>query len=220
MASQTTQILKSIVTGNQVLVQFADLPNNLPNSYGNYVAIWRNQNTIPWNNTSPDGYAAITGNSSQGAQTVDVSIAPGVSYVVGYGVGPKVGTGNQMWANICASMYVPATGASTYLSPALTDFQIFPDTVMINFQLPSGATPVTNGAWIGIWQTSDASYTTPPIAANSINLNSSQGSAAINGVNVQRGQTYTVALFTSGWKAGAGNTNVQTAMACTITATT
>ncbi|MEZ5016157.1 MAG: hypothetical protein R2800_03840 [Flavipsychrobacter sp.] len=221
---QTTAITNiPVVVGNLLSASYEGLPNNLPNSYGNYLVVWRNQNTIPWNDATPDGYAPIEGNSSQGSQVVDqIEINVGVSYIVGYAVGPKGSGANMTWENVCATAFIPASATDpvTYKSSALNNFQVLSDSVTMNFQLPDGATPKTNGAWVGIWQTGQASYTTAPVASNAITIDSSQGGAAINGVSILRGQVYTVALFTSGWKAGAGGVNVQTAMACTATITT
>jgi hypothetical protein len=216
-ANPTTQLKISAVVGNQLSVQYTGLPNNLPNSYGNYLVVWRNQDTIPWNNPTPDGFVSILGNNSQGSQVFEnITVQVGVSYVVGYAVGPKSESG-QTWRNVCSSGFVPVTGASTYLESSVSNVQPLTDSVSMDFQLPAGATPKTNGAWVGIWQSSQASYSTAPIASNMIGLDSSQGGAAINGVAILRGQVYTVALFTSGWQAGAGGSNVQTAMACTAT---
>lgn len=220
-SSQTTSIQISAIAGNQLSVQYTGLPNNLPNTYGNYLVVWRNQDTIPWNDADPDGFVAVEVNHSQGSQVFEnITVAVGVSYVVGYAVGPKGSASNLTWENVCATGFVPVSGPSTYTSPSLTNVQPLSDSVSMNFQLPDGATPNTNGAWVGIWQTGQASYTTEPIASNAVSLDSSQGSTAINGVTILRGQTYTVALFTSGWQKGPSQGNIQTAIACTATFTT
>ncbi len=221
--TQTTSIQISAVAGNQLAVMYTGLPNNLPNTYGNYLVVWRNQNTIPWNDQNPDGYVAVGVNHSQGSQVFDnITVQVGVSYIVGYAVGPKGSTAGTTWMNICTTGFVPADASAPmeYTTPVLNNVKALADSVTMDFQLPDGATPKTNGAWVGIWQSGQASYTTPPKAANAIGLDSSQGAAAINNVAILRGQSYTVALFTSGWKAGAGGTNVQTAMACTASFTT
>lgn len=214
---QTTSISIDAVVGNQLQVSFTGMPNNLPNTYGNFLVVWRNQNTIPWNDPNPDGVTAITVNHSQGTQVFEnITVQVGVSYVVGYAVGPKAST-DQIWRNVCSTGFVPDSGDSTYQSPAISLLSVGADSVSLNFTLPDGDTPKTNGAWVGIWQTGQASYATPPKASNSVNIDSSSGGCAINNVAILRGQTYTVALFTSGWKAGAGGANVQTAMACSTT---
>jgi hypothetical protein len=218
---QTTSIQIFAVVGNQLQVQFTGMPSNQPNNYGNYLAVWKNQNTIPWNSAAADGYVAVQGNSSQSGQVFEnIKVEVGVSYVVGYAVGPKLTGAMQVWGNICTSGFVPASGDSTYLSPSLSNVLALSNSVSMNFQLPFGATPKTNGAWVGIWQTGQPSYTVQPMGSNIIGLDSSQGGAAINGISILRSQIYTVALFASGYKAGAGGVHVLTAMTCSSTFTT
>lgn len=215
---QTTSITVTAVEGNQLQVSYVGMPSNLANTYGNFLVCWRNQNTIPWNDPTSSGYEVVKVNNSQGSQVFEnITVAAGVSYVVGYAVGPK-GSDLTIWKNVCTTGFVPAAGdPGQYLTPELAVTAYASDSVALNFQLPDGCSPKTNGAWVGIWQSGQPSYTTPPKAANAINLDSSQGGAGINATNlILRGQSYTVALFTSGWKAGAGGANVQTAMACSV----
>jgi hypothetical protein len=220
-ANTTTMFTISAIVGNQLSVEFTGLASNRPSTYGNFLVVWTNQDAIPYNNVNPNGFVEISGDNSQGSQvfeglTVDIN----TSYVVGYAVGPKINSGGQLWGNVCSTGFVPASGASTYQVPTITSLAAQANSVTMNFLLPDGATPHTNGAWVGIWQSGQASYNTPPLASNSINVDFSSGGAAINGLNMLRGQIYTVALFTSGYKAGSGGTNIQTAMACTATLTT
>lgn len=218
----TTSIKISAVTGNQLAVEYKCLPGNLPNSYSNYLVAWKAYDSIPWNDTSADAYAVISGNKSQGSQELDLIVEVGQEYVVGFAVGPKGDKDSLLWKNVCSTGSVPSDDSqeTTYVNPELSDFQVLSNSVSMKFRLPEGATPKSNGAWIGIWQTGSASYTTPPMGAAAISLDSSRGGASINGLKIARDQTYTVALFTSGWKAGTGGTNVQTAMACTATINT
>jgi len=216
--NNTTSINTKGSSGNVVNVHYKCLPDNQPENYGNFLVCWRSQNAIPWTNDEPDGYAGVVDNKSSGSQQLEVDFAVNQSYIVGYGVGPKGAAGSgQLWKNVCATAYIGADGTTIFQSPELTDFDFDSDSVGMNFKLPDGCMPKTNGAWVGIWQTGIPSYTTPPIAAGRINIDSSQGGAFINGVKILRRQTYTVALFTSGWKAGKNETNVQTAMACSAT---
>ncbi|WP_271782926.1 hypothetical protein [Aquimarina algiphila] len=216
----TTQIEINAIVGNQLSVQYTGLPGNRPDTYGNYLVVWRNQNSIPYNDPNPDGFVEITGDTSQGSQVFEnITVQPGVTYVVGYAVGPKLSPG-QEWGNVCTTCFITTDQKTSYITPELTDLVAATDSVTMNYKLPSGASPKENGAWVGIWQTGNASYDQAPIAANSIQNPSSQGGAAINGVQILIGQIYTVALFTSGWKAGPGGTNVQTAMSCAATITT
>jgi hypothetical protein len=220
----TTGITAKGVSGNQINVHFTGLPGNLPNNYGNYLVCWRSQDAIPYNDASPEGFVAIAINKSEGSQELPVLFQVNVGYIIGYAVGPKAtATTEQLWKNVCATAYIPPSSSdpNIYFSPTLSKFDYDTDSISMSFQLPSGCSPQSNGAWVGVWQTGVPSYTTPPIASAPITINSSQGAASINGVQVLRDQTYTVALFMSGYKAGGGGTsNVQTAMACSATLNT
>ncbi len=221
-SQETTQFHAPSVTGNAILVAYNTLPGNRPNSYGNYVAIWQNHNSIPWN-TPPLKVQKIVDNTPSGSMTFGGLDITQNSYILGYSVGPELSSPHQPQGNICSTVFVPESGGSTPTSensqPSLTYIPGGSTSVSVNFNnLPSGILPQTNGAWIGIWQGSQASYNNPPMASNSVQVDSSEGTAFINGVNIRRGWTYTIALFMSGW-IGEGKNNDQHPMACTVTFT-
>ncbi|MEN6328611.1 MAG: hypothetical protein ABFD18_20685 [Syntrophomonas sp.] len=217
--SAATKLDVTFVTANTIGLKCNTMPGNHPNDYANLVAIWQNAESIPWG-TDPIKTMTCTENTP----SFDM-VFPGLditnnSYIVGYAVGSELVKG-QKYGNICATAYIPAIGdASAYpaFSPSLKVTYIGTNSVAVDFVLPSGQTPQTNGAWIGIWPAEQASYNNPPRAANSIQVDSYAGTAFINGIKIGRGLTYTVALFTSGWGGGTGPNN-QHMMACSVTFT-
>ncbi len=218
----TTKIELEAVQGTQLTVIFDGLPGNTPKTYGNYVVAWRNQDSIPYNDPNDDDFQAIELNTSQGSEVLSqIVIAPGVTYVVGYAVGPKLASPKQLWGNVCTTGFIAGGGAPiTYIEPDLYDLKVRADSISMQYLLPDGATPQSNGAWIGVWESGQASYSTKPKWKAQIGSDSNRGGAFINGMQIVIGQVYTVALFTSGFGAGPDGTDVQTAMACTTSVAT
>ncbi|WP_142786402.1 hypothetical protein [Changchengzhania lutea] len=220
-AAQAQSVTVTAVSGNSISVTFQGIDGNQPNAFGDYLAIWQNGNSIPWTtkplqtqkiqNTTPTGSANF--------DNLDVTIN---SYIVGYAVGPVLtGPGMQPQGNVCASSYIPATGPNAAGSnpdkfvPSLSMNNVGSNSVSVTYKLPSGVATLSNGAWIGIWNSEQAPYKTPPpMAFNKIQTNQSNSTAGINGLNLQRGQTYTIGLFMSGYDDSKPD---QTAMACTVT---
>lgn len=200
------------VTGTSISLEFNTLPGNQPNAYGNMVAIWQNQNQIPWNQT-PLNTQAIPNNSQAGSVVFNGLNLTINSYIVGYAVGPKV-------ANICSTVFVPASSSSsTGDSGFQTNISISSlgsTSLAVNYTTPTGYTPKTNKNWLGIWLSNAASYTTQPEWATPVSDDSSQGVAVFNSIGLRRGTTYTVAYFMGGYD---GSTRDLKAMAATMTFT-
>lgn len=210
------------VQPNQVTVSYTGLVGNAPNTYGNYIALWQGPNSIPWNK-DPDKKFVIPGNSPDGSTVfADLNVTT-LSYVIGYAVGPEIAGTGQKQGNICASAYIAAYGKGSpdpqNKTSSLAVSYIGSTSIAVKYELPDGATPMSNGAWIALWQASQPSYSNTPLASNNIQADSHKSGGFLNDINLQRGVTYTVGLFTSGW-AGAKKTNTQTALACYVTFTT
>jgi hypothetical protein len=216
--SSTTQLVVTSAVADQISVAYNTMPGNQPNTYGNYVAIWQNSDSIPWN-TDPLQTQQIVSNTQAGDMIFSGLNITVNSYIIGYGVGPQLtGTGVQKQGNICSTVFVPAVGggAPTQFLPSIQVLSIGANSVAVSFNLPSGILPQSNGAWIGLWRAEQASYNNPPVAANSIQVNAGQGSGFINGVTIGRGLTYTIGLFMSGWGGGSSPNN-QKPLACSVT---
>lgn len=219
-ASSTTSLVVTSAVADQISVAYNTMPGNQPNSYGNYVGIWQNMDSIPWN-TEPLQTQQIVSNTPTGDMIFGGLNITVNSYIIGYAVSPELsGSGMQKQGNICATTFIPPIGGTaSQFSPSMQVLSIGANSVAVGFDLPSGVQPQSNGAWIGIWRAAQASYNNPPEAANSIQVNSGQGSAFINGITIGRGLTYTIGLFMSGWGGGSSPNN-QKSMACSVTFTT
>ncbi|HEY6327916.1 MAG TPA: hypothetical protein VI756_01170 [Blastocatellia bacterium] len=219
--SRKTLLTVDFVTADIIGLTFDTMPGNQPNTYGNFVAIWQNQNEIPWNQ-DPLNVKPIPTNTQAGSISFDGLTTNNNSYIIGYSVGAtKSSTEGQKYGNICSTAFVPATspgGPSQYFQTDLVLTFVGTTSVAVQFTTPAGYKPATNKNWMGLWRASTASYNNPPDWSAPITLDSNFGTAAFNNVNIGRGLTYTIGYFMSGWL-GQGQQNRQTALACSLTFT-
>jgi len=221
----TTTLTISSVSADEIDVDYSTMPGNQPNTYGNFIAIWQNSDSIPWNTEPSQPIFSITSNTPSGSQPrLNLNLTAN-DYIIGYGVGPVLTSGNvQKYGNICATAYIPkrlpdgTQPAGTIFTPSVTNFNVGTTSVSFQFNLPEGLSPQTNGAWAGLWRGGSPSFfTATPIAAIPISPDTSSGRTAFSGVSIGRGLTYTVAIFMSGYKSGGGST--QRALACSASFT-
>ncbi len=223
-SSFVTDLKINSVSADVISLSYDTLPGNVPSTYGNFVAIWQNQNQIPWNQ-DPLKTQAISTNSQAGSLAfTELPSIDNNSYIIGYSVGPLKEKGEGLkYGNICSTAFVPAASNHgetryQYFRSEITLQHVGTTSVVVQFNLPDGYQPAANKNWMGIWRSSAASYNNPPDYAAPITINSSFGTSAFNNVRIGRGLTYTIAYFMGGW-VGEGQNNKQTAMACTLTFT-
>ncbi len=195
-ASQTIAVQIVDVTGNTITFEFETLPGNTPNTYGNWVGLWPNTNVIPWK-TAAQASAVIPTDTRDGDSTLTNLVLGDVSYMLGYAVGPEAAVGQKNGC-ICSTAFIPAAGSDyVYFQTTMTLGKVTPSSVAVQYTAPAGNTPAANGSWIGLWRGSQASYINPPEAQTGISDNASAGTAIIQGVTLQRGETYTLGYFMS-----------------------
>lgn len=222
-ATMTPAATKSVGTSlkidfagaDQISVSFDTMPGNQPNSYGNSIAIWQNQNTVPWNQ-EPLKVQAIDRNTPSGSMGFHGLNITNNSYIIGYMVGPYLDSG-QKCGNVVSTAFLPAGENSEQqqdFESSLTLKFIGTTSVAFSFNMPSGVTPESNGAWCGIWRSSVPSYNNPPEAVIPVNINAQSGTLSFNDFNIGLGLTYTIALFASGWNGGTSPR--QTTMSCSL----
>jgi hypothetical protein len=215
---QATTVRVASVTSDSIDILYSCLPGNQPNTYGNFAAIWQNSNSIPYG-TPPLHAFPVIGNTKDGSFNFSGLDLTNNSYIVGFSVGQVLSTpSTQAYGNICSTAFIPSkNGTPDIFDPSLSIQYIGTNSVSLEFNLPENILPKSNSAWIGIWRSGQPSYTTPPLATAAISVEAPNGSCAINGFDIARGKTYTVALFTSGFVKG--GISKQTAMATSITFT-
>ncbi|GAA3927877.1 hypothetical protein GO495_05680 [Chitinophaga oryziterrae] len=219
----TTTLNIANVSAEEIDVEYNTMPGNQPNTYGNFLAIWQNYDSIPWN-TEPLKTFPIPTNTPSGSAAFTGLNVNNNSYIIGYAVGPTLtATGNiQKYGNICSTAYIPAASSGedlgTIFTPSISGINVGTTSVSFQFELPDGILPQTNGAWAAIWKGANPSFfSTSPLSAIPISPDSSSGRAAFNNVNIGRGTTYTIAIFMSGYNTAGSST--QRALACSASFT-
>jgi hypothetical protein len=211
----TTQVKIANVGDDQITVEYKLMPGNQPQSYGNFIAIWQDYNSIPWD-TPPFRTKKIEQNTPIGSLDFDVPLE-NKSYIAGYAVGTELTTPKQVYGNICATDYLLAnsTKGEDPITPSVAVNYIGTNSVSFIFSLPDGVLPLTNGAWAAIWRGKNPSYYgTAPMAASALRKDVSSGSSSFSNISLTRNTDYTIALFMSGYKDDGKST--QRALACSV----
>jgi hypothetical protein len=215
-----TQLIVTDVYADLINVEYSTMPGNLPNTYGNFLAIWQNANSIPWN-TAPLQTFPIPTNMAYGVATFGDLNTTINSYIIGYSVGPILSGNAQEYGNICSTVYIQAAsaGQDTVFMSSISNIRVGTTSVSFDFTLPDGILPQTNGAWAGLWRGTSANfYGTAPLSTVLINPDVSRGTDAFNNLSITRGTSYTIGIFMSGYKQGGGS--IQKALACSAGFTT
>lgn len=209
------------VSADTVTVHFTGLPNNDPNKYSNYSAIWQGPGA-GYDGRAPKGTFAFGPDYHDpvGEFTFDKLTITTDDYTVGYAVGAEQDTG-QKYGNVCATAYIPS-GASdpkdcTYQSLILEMGRVGSTSVSVKFSAPDNYNAKLDGAWIGIWR-DQASYFTVPAKAAKADIDGSSGTVTINGFPLGVGNKYTIAMFATGWNEDPSK-RPKTTMAATVTFT-
>jgi len=190
----TTSILAN-ASGSSINGAYHTIAGNQPVTYGNFYTYWQQpEMQVPWETgiindkikpqeNTPDGSVAIA--------NVDIGIE---GYLVAWAVGKDIG-------NIVATCYIPKSGAGqvvTPFSPSLEVQSMYASSVVLNYALPPGANPNEYGHWVGVFEGSAASHSTPPKFMAPVNDPAAQSAVAVNGM-LRRGRNYTAAYFAGGW---------------------
>lgn len=202
-ANTTTALTITSVSGTQINLSFNTNNANQPNTFGNQVYIWQAGNEIPW--TSPALKSqAITVNSPSGDLSFDGLDVTNLSYIVGYAVGPAVTSGGlwTQYPNVVASAWVPPAGGDSqyqYFTPSIDTHTIGATSLSADFAFLSGFNPQAAGAWAGIWVGTSPSYYNPPKWVTPISGSNNTGIVSFNNIQIQRGTSYTLGLYPTGF---------------------
>ncbi|GAB4542963.1 MAG: hypothetical protein Tsb0019_42030 [Roseibium sp.] len=190
--------------GGTVIAFAYDTPNgNRPDKNDNYVHVWPvSANSVPFGSKT-DACAKILGNKPCGDQSLQTEITIG-AYVVGYAVGPKAP--DNTWSpfvNVVASAYIPPAGIrsdpdGSRTSSIETRF-IGQNTLVFRYTFLAGFDPKAANAWVGLWKGEASPYDSRPRWFAPITLTTSTGDAALDGLQLADGTSYTLALFASGF---------------------
>ena len=222
--NQTTLVLKQVTT-DFITVEYNLLPDTNPGANSNYIAIWQNYDSIPYNQAPTDPPKPIEGNTQRGTVSFPVSLTQN-NYIVGYSVGPELATPAQKYGNVCATVYIPKIPTSAALTSAGGHLEAEPsdyfftslevgavsgDVVTVKYKIPANCQPKTNNAYLGVFKGA-AGYNLSLEKAVPIKNNDESAWVAIPGKYLA-GKRYTVAYFMSGYS---DTTPVLTRMAATV----
>lgn len=200
-APQLNQVSVQIeaYTSDAVVLNFTGLPANQPQTYKNFVAIWE-ATVIPWT-APPLKKIEIPFNKQSGTFIIDGLTTTKSSYIVGYGVGPAVTT-------ICASSLLNAGDVQQPPSSIQIGLKyVGANSVAVTYQTLSGYLPRTSDNWVGLWRGSVSPYNSPkPLAVAPVPSDSTEGTLAINNVEIALDSTYTLIYFMGGSASTTNNT--------------
>jgi hypothetical protein len=199
MEKHSTRIRAEQVHPDSIRIRFETCPQNYSKTSGNYVAVWQSEHAaVPWN-AEPVKIIPVANDKPEGTIAIQGLNTGKNNYLVGYAAGPVLTHGNaQRYGNVCATVFVPAGSAGgEQFSSSLQNVYFTSNAVLVHYELPEGIQPKSNGAWIGIYRSSDVHGL--PHASEPIPGDASHGSVAIH-FPVLRAHVYTVALFTSGFE--------------------
>lgn len=199
------------VTSTSVVVDYKTMNGNQPGTYSNGVAIYQGGPELPWGE-KPQKTQANLGATQDGTfPFTDLKIQD-KAYVVVYAVGNDAGTTDFPLANVVATAsFTGTSGPHDLFVPYVKPTYVGTDSVVVEYSLPPGQTPQTNGHYLAMWESSTYSYTrTPDMGTQKITSDQSTRTQPWN-VSMLTGTTYTIA-YVAGKK--------QTDIACAVTFTT
>jgi hypothetical protein len=180
-------------SADTVALKYTGLPGNRPQTYKNFVAIW-SATVIPWT-APPLRQVEIPSNSESGTVIIDGLTITKSGYIIGYGVGSTITT-------ICASAVMnPGDQTSPAAAPSPQSVQINvqyvgTNSVAVTYQALTGYLPHTSDNWVGLWRGMVSPYNSPkPLGVAVIPKDSTEGTVAINNVEIGINSTYTLIYF-------------------------
>jgi hypothetical protein len=206
LAEQSVSLTVNLVTGTLINIGFSTPNNNRPAHNMNMVHLWAaSADQMPWDRV-PQASVPVLGDIPVADQDLfDLQIG-NTPYVIGYAVGPNLpGPIWSPYANVVATAYIPnddsASPQYAYFSASLKLLFVGTTSLAANFAFPAGFQTAESGAWIGLWQQEAPSYDQPPAWFAPIKGEAESGTAGLNGIQIDRGKPYTLALYSSGYAA-------------------
>lgn len=170
-----------------VIAKYQSLSGNLPNTYGNAVALWNS--LLPNLSTSPLKTALVTTDDQIGEVFIDYGLSL-TNYSVTYQLGSSTHT-------ICAMAQIRQGSAAASL-PMFVSIQIqsiTTSTVSVLYSTLPGYQPSKYGNWIGMWPGFALPYDAPPPWKQAkVDSPYSQGRVTLDFENVT--PDYTLVYFT------------------------
>lgn len=179
-----------ISPGDGVIVSYNGLAGNLPNTYGNNVALWGS--AIPNLSSKPLQVVPLKSDEQPNEVLIPYTNIKNTDYCVTYQVGSDLTT-------MCALSQLLAGQVSlslpTYIEIKID--QVTTNSLRVYYSTLPGYRPNKYQNWVGLWQ----GYATPyngsePLGTALIDKDFTEGYVTINNVSLSNQLTYTLVYFT------------------------
>ena len=206
--TESVSVQVNLTTGTLINFGYRTPNGNQPKTFGDMAHLWAVSDAqVPWNRP-PKASVSIVGDDPVGDQNFENVAITSEPYLVGYSVGPLApsGSGWSPYANVVATAYIPPqNGNAESFSTCAKLRHIGATSLAFDFAFPPGFSAKGAGAWAGLWSGRGVSYLTPPPWSASIDIGSDAGDWGLDGLHLERGSSYTLGLFPSGYvRAGTG----------------
>jgi hypothetical protein len=175
--------------GTLLELSFQGVGGRIPNSAGDYVALWQNPGSVPWG-TAPSNTEQIVNLTPDGDQAFGGLSMAALPYVVAYSVGP-----DPDGRNIAAVVPLGVGGTQGPLQAiTITTAYVGSTSLVVSYTTPAGSNPQAFGHQIVLVHNQGylpSSYVVQTITPST----NSQDYVAFNGVTMVIGQWYTVAYL-------------------------
>jgi hypothetical protein len=181
-------VLDGNIAGQMVVVVYDSMQYNMPNSYGNVLALWQNTHQVPYGQP-PLSQSAISINYP-GSQIIELPGSIQLPLIIGYATSSDLNT-------VCSTLtFYPERASGWSFSTKIHTAYINADSLVFHYQTPPGNKPATNENWVGLWRGRIASYDgSGMIAKAMVESDANDGTVAINNLPMQIGGIYTAAYF-------------------------
>lgn len=177
-------------SGNTLSLAYQTLPANQAGLNSNSLWLWR-ASEVPWNYAPEKMQLLPVGSTQSGYYMLDgISIASGADYIACYSLDSTV-------REICACAVLGEKIDSTKNTAVTMQLlQAQGNSLSLSYNTLSGYLPQTYGNWFGVWKGSASPYNAPkPMATGKPMDDSNSGTATLNGLLLESGQTYTLMYF-------------------------
>jgi hypothetical protein len=186
----------SAIQSTAISLSYHTLTDNNPYAYDNYIAVWEYETCIP-TDTKPLLEQALVSTDNNGAITIEGLDPYNKPYLIAY----SVGAGSN---DFCATAYLP--GGDDLKNVVYVDTRIeLEDKIVINphrisiiCTIPFGIDASKANHWINLSECNCNPYNVPvePLACVRVTAShSSNFQVLLDGLNIIRDATYTVAYF-------------------------
>jgi hypothetical protein len=172
LSSQKILLTGKIITGKIITLDYKTLATNNPQKNKNWIALW--QGSQVHYNEKPLRKILLSNSSQSGSIAFDSLEINNLKYVLGFGSNDNISTAS-------ATIYFPkGSKESVPFSSSIKVINIGINTIVVEFETPTGNTPEINKNWIGLWKGKRTDSETNFLEKSFIKINTSSGTSTIS----------------------------------------